>query len=75
MAKKKAAKPAKAVVPVPAGGTQPNVLTIRGSARWKTWLERIATKLRLKPTVVIDQALAEYAEKRKLEEPPPRMEP
>lgn len=73
MAKKKAAK-TKYIPPAPPSGTQPNVITIRGSAKWKAWLGRIAAKVRLKPTAMIDQALAEYAANRKLEEPPPRME-
>jgi hypothetical protein len=54
-------------------GTQPNAITIRGSAEWKDWLEQFATKLRSKPTSVIDRALAKLAEQEGFAEPPERM--
>ena len=53
--------------------TQPNAITIRGSAGWKGWLEAFAAKMRSKPTAVIDLALAKLAEQERFTEPPPRM--
>jgi hypothetical protein len=53
--------------------TQPNAITIRGSAEWKGWLEDFAAKLRSRPTAVIDLALAKLAEQERFTEPPPRM--
>jgi hypothetical protein len=55
------------------GGTQPNAITIRGSAEWKDWLDRFAAKMRVKPTAIIDLALAKLAEQERFPEPPPRM--
>jgi hypothetical protein len=53
--------------------TQPNAITIRGSAEWKGWLEAFAAKMRSRPTAVIDLALAKLAEQERFTEPPPRM--
>lgn len=53
---------------------QPNAITIRGSAKWKEWLEGFAKHLRSKPTQVIDRSLAKLAEIEKYKEPPDRME-
>lgn len=72
MAKKTAAKPADKRT-APGSSTQPNAITIRGSAEWKGWLEEFAAKLRSKPTAVIDLALAKLAEQERFTEPPPRM--
>lgn len=60
-------------LPLPAG-TQPNAITIRGSARWKDWLDRFARRLRSKPTLIIDQALTRFAEHEGFERPPERMD-
>jgi hypothetical protein len=57
----------------PLKGTQPNAITIRGSAEWKEWLERFAARMRVKPTAIIDLALAKLAEQERFTEPPPRM--
>ncbi len=54
-------------------GTQPNAITLRGSAEWKAWLDRFAEKMRTKPTAVIDLALAKLAEQEKFPGPPSRM--
>jgi hypothetical protein len=54
-------------------GTQPNAITIRGSAEWKDWLDRFASRMRIKPTAIIDLALAKLAEQERFSEPPPRM--
>jgi hypothetical protein len=70
MAKKRPAKPELAPV---TKGTQPNAITIRGSAEWKDWLDRFASKMRVKPTAIIDLALAKLAEQERFAEPPPRM--
>ena len=53
VAKKQAVKPAPKIV-----ASQPNAITIRGSAEWKSWLEDFASRMRTKPTAVIDFALA-----------------
>jgi hypothetical protein len=71
--KKQAAK-AGTVRPATSGSsTQPNAITIRGSAEWKQWLERFAAKMRVKPTAIIDLALAKLAERERFAEPPPRI--
>jgi hypothetical protein len=69
MARKSAAGPAGK----PGWSTQPNAITIRGSAEWKGWLEDFAAKLRSRPTAVIDLAPAKLAEQERFTEPPPRM--
>ncbi len=56
--------------PVP---TQPNAITIRGSAEWKAWLEAFAAKMRSKPTAIIDLGLAKLAAQEGFSEPPPRI--
>src|SRR5262245_19968519 len=56
MAKKPAVKRAAKV-----GASQPNAITIRGSSDWKAWLEDFASRMRTKPTAVIDLALAKLA--------------
>ena len=53
--------------------TQPNAITIRGSAEWKQWLERFAAKMRMRPTAIIDLALAKLADQERFAEPPPRI--
>jgi hypothetical protein len=59
--------------PVAPKGTQPNAITMRGSAEWKDWLDRFAARMRSKPTAIIDLALAKLAEQERFPEPPPRM--
>ena len=68
MAKKQAAKPAPKIV-----ASQPNAITIRGSADWKSWLEDFAARMRTKPTAVIDLALAKLAHQEGFREPPTRI--
>jgi hypothetical protein len=51
----------------------PNALTIRGSVEWRAWLHRLAAKHRTRPTILIDQLLAEFAKRDGFEEPPPRI--
>lgn len=68
-----APSPKKKAAAAPKGGTQPNVLTLRGSAEWKGWLDRFAARMRTKPTAIIDLALAKLAEQERFPEPPPRM--
>jgi hypothetical protein len=58
--------------PVP---TQPNAITIRGSAEWKAWLEAFAAKMRSKLTAIMDLALARLAVQEGFEEQPPRIKP
>lgn len=53
--------------------TRKNVVSIRGTERWRTWLMGLAAHRRLKAADVIDQALIEYAERHGYNEPaPPR---
>ena len=76
MAKKPIIKPKAKRAPGPARRpvpSQPNAITIRGSADWKRWLEAFAAKMRSKPTAVIDLALAKLAQQEGFSEPPPRM--
>jgi hypothetical protein len=68
MARKRAVKPAPKVV-----ATQPNAITIRGSSEWKSWLEDFASRMRSKPTAIIDLALAKLAHQEGFREPPPRI--
>src|ERR1700734_3475438 len=68
VAKKQAAKPAPKIV-----ASQPNAITIRGSADWKSWLEDFAGRMRSRPTAVIDLALAKLAQLEGFREPPPRI--
>jgi len=65
------AKPAPA--PEVPKGTQPNAITIRGSVEWQDWLKRFSGKMRVKPTALIDLALAKLAEQERFVEPPSRM--
>jgi hypothetical protein len=53
--------------------TQPNAITIRGSAEWKNWLEAFAARMRTGPTALIDLALAKLAHQEDFQEPPPRI--
>ncbi|MGO9923896.1 MAG: hypothetical protein ACLQIB_55510 [Isosphaeraceae bacterium] len=73
MARKQAVKAGPARPGAKGTSTQPNAITIRGSAEWKQWLERFAAKMRLKPTAMIDMALAKLAEQERFAEPPPRI--
>ena len=68
VAKKPAVKPAPKIV-----ASQPNAITIRGSAEWKSWLEAFASRMRTKPTAVIDLALAKLAQQEGFREPPVRI--
>jgi hypothetical protein len=68
-----APSPKKKTAAAPKGGTQPNVLTMRGSVEWKDWLDRFAARMRTKPTALLDLALAKLAEQERFPEPPPRM--
>lgn len=49
-----------------------NVMSIRGTAAWKEWLDRYAARRRVPSTALIDQVLAEAAERDGFEPPPPR---
>lgn len=73
VAKKPAVKAQPAKPEPKASSTQPNAISIRGSAEWKDWLERFAAKMRTGPTAVIDLALAKLAEQERFPEPPPRI--
>ena len=52
--------------PVP---TQPDAITIRGSAEWREWLEAFAAKMRSRPTAIIDLGLAKLAAQEGFTEP------
>ena len=73
VAKKPAVKAQPAKPEPKASSSQPNAITIRGSAEWTDWLKRFAAKMRAKPTAVIDLALAKLAEQERFAEPPPRI--
>jgi len=50
-----------------------NVVSIRGTERWRDWLMGLAAHRRLKASDVIDQALIEYAQRHGYDKPaPPR---
>jgi hypothetical protein len=48
------------------------VMTIKGTAEWKEWLDRLADFSRLPTTVLIDVALAEWAKQKGFPESPPK---
>src|SRR5262245_52624755 len=75
MVKKPGSKPAarRTVKRSAKSSTQPNAITIRGSAEWKDWLDQLAAKLRTRPTQLIDALLAEKAAQLGFAEPPPRI--
>jgi hypothetical protein len=62
MAKKKAAK----------DKGKRSVISIRGSDAWYAWYTELAEFARMPGTVLIDNALAEFAERRGFKKPPPR---
>lgn len=67
MARKKGAdKPATE----PAG--RKSITTLKGSAEWAGWLERLADHDRNTIVGLIDRALAEYAQNHGFKEPPPK---
>lgn len=49
-----------------------NVISIRGTESWRAWLARYAIKRRVPVTSLIDQVLAEAAERDGFEAPPER---
>lgn len=61
MAKKKAAK---------AKGKR-SVISIRGSDAWLAWYTELAEFCRMPGTVLIDNALADFAQRRGFSKPPP----
>lgn len=48
------------------------VLSVRGKGAWRKWLEDYANSLGISTSDVIDQALAEHAQKRGVSPPPDR---
>jgi len=66
MAKKKSKS-----APKPETEARRNVVSIRGTERWRDWLMGLASHRRLKASDVIDQALIEYAQKYGYNDPPP----
>jgi hypothetical protein len=65
-------KTAKMGRPPSAAGPKYNVLSIRGTAEWRDWLNRLADHCRLKSADVIDRALIVYAKQEGFTEPPPK---
>jgi hypothetical protein len=49
-----------------------NIFSIRGTAKWREWLDRFAAHQRVTPTALIDQALTEAARRAGFDTPPPR---
>jgi len=76
MAKTKASKPASKAPAAPPeeakAEAKSNVMSIRGTAAWKAWLDRYAARRRVTATALIDQVLAEAAQRDGFEMPPPR---
>jgi hypothetical protein len=58
--------------PVQFGKKQPVVFTIRGSAEWKAWVERLSDRNRQSVSGLIDTALAKFAREIGFEDPPER---
>jgi hypothetical protein len=58
----------------PATGRSPVAISLRGRRAWKVWLSRVAYLKRMTPSAVMDQALAEWAERYKMDPPPRRLE-
>jgi hypothetical protein len=48
-----------------------SVISIRGSEDWHEWFTELAAFCRMPGTVVIDQALVEFAQRRGFSKPPP----
>lgn len=75
MAKTKAA-PARAKstpVPDPTPQRQKNVLALKGTEEWKTWLDGFATRKGMPVTVLVDHALRELAKRDGYGDPPSRV--
>jgi hypothetical protein len=70
MAKKKA--PAAPIQSDPDDDTKKNLIVIRGYVRWGKWAERLAKRKRIPVVALIDQLMAEEAERIGFESPPKR---
>jgi hypothetical protein len=50
-----------------------NIVVLRGTDEWKTWLDEVASANSAPLTVTIEQALKAYAEKLGVRKPPRRV--
>jgi hypothetical protein len=69
MAKPKRRRPGR---PRRAAPRRETVVAIKGSAEWKSWLDRFSLHCRLGLSDTIEQSLVYYAEERGYPEPPKR---
>lgn len=69
MAKKRVSKPGAAKAEA---GERKSITTLKGSAEWGAWLERLADFDRNTIVGLIDRAVAEYAQNHGFEERPPK---
>lgn len=54
------------------GPARETVVSLKGSAEWKAWLDEFASHCRLGLADTIEQSLLSYAQSRKFDEPPKR---
>ena len=52
---------------------QKNVLALRGTDEWKTWLDGFASRKGMPVTVLVDHALRELAKRDGYQDPPTRV--
>lgn len=69
---RKSASARNAPPPPPEEPLRKNVISIRGTEAWRTWLGEYAAKRRVPVTSLIDQVLAEAAERDGFKAPPER---
>lgn len=62
----------KATAAKPESARQKNIVVLRGTEEWKTWLDLLAEDVGAPLTVTIELALREMAERRKLPKAPRR---
>ena len=71
------ARPKKAPTAAPVksaeGTRQKNVLALRGTDEWKTWLDGFAERKGMPVTVLVDHALRELAKRDGYQDPPTRV--
>lgn len=52
---------------------QKNVLALRGTEQWKAWLDGFAARKGMPVTVLVDQALRDFAKRDGYSDPPARV--
>lgn len=73
MAKKKPPLPPEPQTPAPSGSRLKNIIGLRGTDEWKTWLDGLAKHKGMPVTVLIDHALRELAKRDGYPDPPVRV--